>query len=351
MTRIDKNQKRDKRLERRHTEQMVRHITEYELVKAKSHPTFKTAEAFYNARGLCRQNFSKYYRRYVQSGRKLDVLLPRKAGRQYRELLTYDRTLLEKIKTIRDKGYNKFDIALLLKKEIPILLSASTVYRLMKKLGLNRLNMTLKEEKRRIIKMNAGELGHIDIHYVSKGTVREVGNKPLYLLGLMDDYSRIVSLEVLGSLHSIEVMFASLELCLRLKERYAIQFTAILSDNGSEFASKKNPRHPFERLLQFYQIKHYYTQPYRPQTNGKIERFWETLENELLIGETFDTLQEFKEMLFGYTLYYNEHRSHQGLSNRTPLETITNNTPTNSVNLSKESSKLASSLHDHLSIK
>ena len=44
----------------------------------------------------------------------------------------------------------------------------------MKKLNINKLNPQLKLETRRIIKMAAGELGHIDIHYVAKGTIKEL---------------------------------------------------------------------------------------------------------------------------------------------------------------------------------
>ncbi len=56
-------------------------------------------------------------------------------------------------------------------------------------------------------------------------------------------------------------------------------------------------------------IKHRYTKPYRPQTNGKVERFWRTLENELIDGTDFNTIDEFKKELMKYLVYYNEHRS------------------------------------------
>lgn len=193
----------------------------------------------------------------------------------------------------------------------------------MKKLGINKLNPVIKEQKRRIVKMEAGELGHIDIHYVTKGTVKELGNKKLYILGLIDDYSRVIWLEVIDSIKSIDVMFASMEILLRLRERYGISFKGIMSDNGSEFASKNNVDvHPFEKMLKFYDIKHVYTKPCRPQTNGKIERFWKTIEDELLSGEVFDTLEEFKHHITGYCVYYNEHRIHQGINNIIPAKML-----------------------------
>ena len=180
----------------------------------------------------------------------------------------------------------------------------------------------MKEEKRKIVKTKAGELGHIDLHYVTKGTVKEVGGKKLYIVGLIDDYSRLCWLEVVDSTASIDVMFASMDILFRFKERYEITFKEIMSDNGSEFSSKANKNHPFERMLSFYDIKHRYTRPYRPQTNGKIERFWKTLEDEILEGEVFDTLSEFKDYLLGYVLYYNETRMHQGINNKIPMEML-----------------------------
>ena len=105
----------------------------------------------------------------------------------------------------------------------------------------------------------------------------------------------------LTSIKSLEVSFASLDILTLLKSRYGIEFKEILSDNGSEFSSRRGDKghRPFEKLLQFLNITHRYTRPCRPQTNGKIERFWRTLEDELLSGETFDTLEEFRHYIRG----------------------------------------------------
>lgn len=85
-------------------------------------------------------------------------------------------------------------------------LSPSSLYRLMKKLGINKLNPQIKEIKRKIIKMPAGELGHIDIHYVTKGTVKELdNNQKLYLLGLIDSYSRLVWMTPMVSIKSMGI--------------------------------------------------------------------------------------------------------------------------------------------------
>ena len=65
MGRIDKSRGQDSTMERRHIHAMLRNIDEYDLVKAKKHPTFKTAQDFYDTRNICKQNFLKYYRRFL----------------------------------------------------------------------------------------------------------------------------------------------------------------------------------------------------------------------------------------------------------------------------------------------
>ena len=62
-----------------------------------------------------------------------------------------------------------------------------------------------------------------------------------------------------------------------LRLEFGLDVKTIITDNGSEFGSgpltRNKNEHPFERLLLEMDIKHRYTKPYRPQTNGKIERF------------------------------------------------------------------------------
>ena len=323
MGRVDTSGGQDAVMQRRHINTMLRSFEEYELIKAQKHGKYSRVTDFFAVKGICKQNFHKYYRRFLNSKRDINSLIPHRSGRKFRDAINYAPEVIEQIKEIRSKGYNRHDLCDIIKKERAIEISPSSMYRLMKKLGINRINLRIKEEKRKIVKEYSGELGHIDIHYVAKGTVKETGAKKLYILGLIDDHSRVCWLEVVESIKSLDVMFASMDIMMQLKSRYGIQFKEIMSDNGSEFSSKNNvDNHPFEKLLKFYAIKHRYIQPFRPQTNGKIERFWRSLEEELLDGEEFETLDEFKQYLLGYVIYYNEHRKHQGIGNKTPNKNI-----------------------------
>jgi len=180
------------------------------------------------------------------------------------------------------------------------------------------LKPKMKANKRTIIKEKAGELGHIDCHYLSKDLIC-TASKRYYLVCVIDDCTRIAWAEVVEDIKSITVMFAALKAINFINAKYEIQFEAMLSDNGSEFAARTNTtHHPFERMLLELGIKHRYTRPYRPQTNGKVERFWRTLNEDLIDETTFESLEEFQEELAQYLLYYNQYRPHQGLDGQIP---------------------------------
>jgi transposase InsO family protein len=71
-------------------------------------------------------------------------------------------------------------------------------------------------------------------------------------------------------------------------------------------------------------LKHRHTRPYRPQTNGKVERFWRTLNEDLIDGTTFESLEHFTDELFKYLVYYNRLRPHQGIGGITPEKCLQN---------------------------
>ncbi len=102
---------------------------------------------------------------------------------------------------------------------------------------------------------------------------------------------------------------------------FGIKYAEILSDNGPEFGKKTSQNkdnHPFERLLLEMGIKHRYTRPCRPQTNGKIERFWRTLREDMLDEAEYDSVEALEKELGEYLTYYNYERPHQGIQAMTP---------------------------------
>lgn len=296
-------------------------ISEYELVKSKKHPKYRFVKDFYKAHDTDRRSFIKYYNRFKQSGNKND-LLPRKRGPKWktRRFIPF---IENKVTALREKGNNRYEIVSILKPELKQFTpSPSGVYNILKRHGMNRLKPKMKQEKRKIIKDKAGELGHIDTHYLNKGIVHN-DNKRYYLVCLIDSCTRIAWAEVIEDLKSLTAMFAVLKCLNIISDHYQIKFEEVLTDNGPEFGrkgSKRKREHPFERMLMEIGIKHRYIRPYRPQTNGKVERFWRTIEGDLFEETYFESLDGLKEELLQYMYYYNHERPHQGVGGLSPVK-------------------------------
>src|SRR6201992_2253594 len=301
-------------------------ISEYEQVKRGEHPLFKLAKDFYSAHATDPRSFLKYYNRFKKSGNELD-LLPAKRGPKYstrRPGPEDEQQVLE----LRLRGCNKFEIADQLKRKANNFTpSPSGVYNILKRYQKNRLKPADKADKRKIIKERMGQLGHIDCHHLSKSVSRGQSRK-LYLLCVIDDYSRLAWAQVMEDITALTTMFTAMHCMQALKREFGIQFEEIIADNGPEFGptiSQNKQNHPFERMLMETGIKGRYMQPDRPQTNGKVERFWRTLKEDLIEETDFDSLEELEDELLKYLVYYNWERPHQGINGKRPIDMVTLN--------------------------
>lgn len=315
---------KDDTLKRNYIQKYQYLIGEYERVKSKSHKQFRYVKDFYQAYGVCPQTFLKYYGRYKLSGEDAQSLLPQKRGPRYKSR-RFPLAVEEAVIDLRRQGCNRYEIHQTLQDRlIKPLPSPSGVYKIILRNQMNKLSPPEREEKRRIIKEKAGELGHVDCHHLSKDMIAN-DPKRRYLVGVVDSQSRLAWVEVVDDIKSLTVMFAVLRCFNQLKIHYGIEFKEVLTDNGPEFGTKQSQSkesHPFERLLMEMHMKHRYIRPYRPQTNGKIERFWRTL-NEDLIEETyFENLDHFNDELLQYIVYYNQMRPHQALGGKTPQQAL-----------------------------
>jgi len=314
---------KDTTIERNYIQKWRFLIKEYELTKAGKHPQFRFVTDFYKFHGTSRQTFCKYYNRYLLSGKSNEALLPQKRGPKWhvrRPLPFIEKKVIEK----RLLGINKFEINNLLQ---PILKnftpSPSGIYNICKRHNLNKLTKEMKETKRKIIKEKAGDMAHVDCHYLPKELILNE-SKRYYLVAIVDDCTRLAWCEVVPDLTSLTVMFATMRCFMMLEKEYKIQFKEVMTDNGSEFGSGKGKNNeltnPFKRMLKEMGLKQRFIRPYRPQTNGKVERFWRTLEDDIIDGTTFDSLDDFIKDVFEYMYYYNEYRPHQGLNGLTPKQ-------------------------------
>jgi transposase InsO family protein len=316
----------DKTLARNYLKHMKQLVQEYELIKAKKHSRYIFVTEFYKANNITRQNFIKYYNRFKLSYMD-SSLVPAKRGRKFGTLKSIP-FIQNKIVELREKGFGRYEIHdFLLPKYGKYTPSATTIYNILVKKGLNKLDpRVIQINKRRIIKEKAGEMGHMDCHRLAKG-ILEGKSDEYFLLTLTDDFTRLVFSIVIPNLQALTVMLSTQKLLAVFNRCYGIDFESILTDNGSEFGrkdikEKTKENHPFERLLLEYNIKHKYTKPYRPQTNGKVERFWRSLEEELLKEQVYQDKSQLEEELFEYCCYYNHIRRHQGIDNMTPYQKL-----------------------------
>lgn len=90
--------------------------------------------------------------------------------------------------------------------------------------------------------------------------------------------------------------------------------TSLLSDNGSGYVSQA-----FGDYLRLVGIKHILASPFHPQTNGKVERYQQTLKGEIN-QVPYEMPSELRQAIESFVEYYNHHRYHEALGNVTPAD-------------------------------
>jgi len=154
---------------------------------------------------------------------------------------------------------------------------------------------------------------------------RKRGSGYAFLHTALDDHSRLAYSEILTDERK-ETAAAFWTRAHAYFTSCGISVKRVLTDNGNCYRS-------FDFRNALGDVVHKRTRPYRPQTNGKVERFWRTLDEDVIEGTTFDNLDRFANELFEYLVYYNNHRPHQALAGQTPKAfAATKANPTRSAN-------------------
>lgn len=99
--------------------------------------------------------------------------------------------------------------------------------------------------------------------------------------------------------------------------RLGVTVKCLLTDNGSAFRSKD-----FAKACEALGITHKFTRPYRPQTNGKAERFIQSALREWAYGWTYQNSAQRTESLVGWQHHYNWHRPHSGIGGQAPMSRL-----------------------------
>ena len=230
--------------------------------------------------------------------------------------------------------------------EIAELLSMalSTVSGILTRIGMGKLGRLGLEPARRYERARPGELVHVDVKKlgrIERGVGKRVrgGNKSHYnrtftdaagrrrnTVGwefvhiAIDDCSRLAYAEVLGD-EKATTAIAFLRRAVAFFERHGMPVEQLMTDNGSAYRSTVHAI-----ACRALGIRHLRTRPYRPQTNGKAERFIRTLLSGWAYGAIYATSTERTAALDGWLWHYNHQRKHSALSHKPPTTRLAERT-------------------------
>lgn len=296
-------------------------LKEYERIKAKTNPrSFKYVKNLCEAFHINKKDLSRYYIKWIRSGRKDESVLPSKRGPKPGSRRTPKEIERNVIKAYRQFGSNRYELVLLFK---PYYLdktpSPATMDRIKTRYPLNE---SAKKIIKRYEKQAPGELAHIDLSEVPKDLKMSLKIKDLYIAALCDDCTRITYAEIIKDKKASTVTYFMARSLSWFKQIYNFEFGCIMSDNGGEFKGKLRYEHPFETMCNELGIRHIYTRPYRPQTNGKIEAFFKIIKSEFFNPNTFSSQEDLFLNLGNFLFEYNHLRKHGGLNYETPFDKL-----------------------------
>lgn len=204
----------------------------------------------------------------------------------------------------------------------------SSVFRALRKLELSRLGcLEDKEPVQRYQWEKPGQMLHLDIKKLGK--IDGIGHRKVgrdkarrkrpgweYLHVCVDDASRAAYTAVLAD-ETAESAVEFLWFAVAWYAAHGIKIERVLTDNGPCYLSAK-----FCKTCRELGIKHKRTRPYRPQTNGKAERFIRTAMNEWAYARTYTHSQERTAHLPVWTERYNYRRPHSALGRKPPASRL-----------------------------
>jgi transposase InsO family protein len=212
----------------------------------------------------------------------------------------------------------------------------STVHRVLRRLGASRL-ADIDRPTRVVVRYERdrpGELVHVDIkkqgripagggwrvHGRAAVHSRHRGDGYDFVHAAVDDRSRLAYAEILPDERK-ETAAGFMTRALGFYADHGIRVERVLTDNGSCYRSRD-----FAQVLAGAGVAHRRTRPYRPQTNGKVERFNLTLKWGWAYAQPYETNASRTAELEHWLHHYNYHRPHMALSGRAPI-TAVNNVP------------------------
>jgi len=188
--------------------------------------------------------------------------------------------------------------------------SPSSVYRVLKNAGVlgNRKKKESKKGKGFKQPEAAHKDWHIDVTYIN------ICGTFYYLCGILDGYSRyIVHWEIRDQMKEADIEI----IVQRAREKYPDAKPKIISDNGPQFIAKD-----FKEFIRICGMRHVKTSPYYPQSNGKIERWHQSLKKECIRPKTPVSLNDSRDIVYEYVNHYNDIRLHSAIGYIAPKDKI-----------------------------
>jgi len=269
--------------------------------------------------GVSAKTVLKWVDRYEAEG---EAGLVDRTSRPRRSPRRLARRMVRLIERLRRRRWTGRKIARALR------LAVSTVSLWLRRLGLGRLKaLEPKPEVVRYERERPGELLHLDTKKL--GRIRGVGHRIHgdrtkrsrgvgweYLHVCVDDASRVAYAEILED-EGAESATGFLERCVAFFAQLGVTTERVMTDNGSCYVSRR-----FRERVASLGARHLRTRPYRPQTNGKAERWIQTALREWAYKRPYASSDERYEALGPFLDKYNRLREHRSLGDSTPLAAL-----------------------------
>jgi transposase InsO family protein len=272
----------------------------------------------------------RWWHRWLEGERRPDALFDR-SSRPHRSPRLLARGLQERICDCRRKtGWGPRLVA------GATGFAHSTVWKVLRRHGLSRPSTAVKEPANSYEWPCPGDLLHMDVcsyaRFLRPGH-RVTGDRSQRLRGrsvetsvgydhahaIVDDHSRLAYVE----LHDDEkaaTVTAFVERALAFFAEHGIVAKRLMTDNAFSYVKNRSLR----ELLARHSIRHLTTEPYRPRTNGKVERFHQTMAREWAYGLSYRSHRQRNQALPHWLDHYNRRRPHSSLNDRPPISRVHN---------------------------
>jgi len=279
-----------------------------------------TKKAVAEAFGVSEPTVAKWVRRFQEQG-EAGLLDRSSAPKRVANRTPHDR--VEAILTLRRARFTGPEIAELLG------MPESTTSLILKRSGMGRLPHLDAEPPNRYERKGAGELIHVDVKKlgrIERPGKRITGRRPghtyargagwEYVHVAVDDATRLAHAEVLPD-ERPETAVAFLRRAIEWFSSLGVGVERVMTDNGNPYRSKLHAA-----ACRKLGVRHLRTQAYRPRTNGKAERFIQTLTRRWAYDAVYGSSSERAAALPGWLDEYNRRRQHRSLGRMPPMQRL-----------------------------